>query len=102
MRASLLLCLMTTIATAQSLTYPETRKDGSIAKFYDVSLFINDEPDQYNNIGSIATGQTKEEREAKAPKTYIGNAKRQWAANNPNPVSTATGLTEEEDNSLPF
>ena len=34
MRASLLLCLMTTIATAQSLTYPETRKDGSIIDDY--------------------------------------------------------------------
>lgn len=34
MRASLLLCFMTTISTAQSLTYPETRKDGSIIDEY--------------------------------------------------------------------
>jgi hypothetical protein len=77
-------------------------KNGNTALFYDVSLFINDEPDQYNNIGSIATGQTKEEREARTPKTYIGNAKRQWSANNPNPTSTATGLTQQESDDLPF
>ena len=34
MRASLLLCFMTTISTAQSLTYTETRKDGSIIDEY--------------------------------------------------------------------
>jgi hypothetical protein len=33
-----------------------TLKDGSIAKFFDISIFINDEQDKYNNIASISGG----------------------------------------------
>ena len=57
-----------------------TRKDGTKALFIDLTLYVNSEADQYSNIGSVAINQSKEEREAKAPKVYVGNAKRQWAS----------------------
>lgn len=84
-----------------------TRKDGTLAKFLDLTLYVNDEADSYNQIGSVSLGQSKEEREAQKPKVYIGNAKRQWAANGgstqPLPrQNNGMGLTEEEENSLPF
>ena len=38
----------------------------------------NDEVDNYGNQGPMVIEQSKEEREAKAPKTYLGNVKVVW------------------------
>jgi len=40
-----------------------------------VTISLNDTPDQYGNNASIWVSQTKEERDAKAPKVYLGNGK---------------------------
>ena len=45
------------------------------AKYYDLTIFVNDEKNKYDQDVSIATGQTKEERTAKEKRTYIGNGK---------------------------
>lgn len=58
-----------------------TKKDGSIGKYYGVTVTINDEQDQYGNIASMADEQTKEERESKAKRNYLCNGKRVWASN---------------------
>jgi hypothetical protein len=50
------------------------------AKYYPVLIMLNDEADKYGNDCSIATGQTKEEREAKQKKSFIGNAKTVWSS----------------------
>ena len=39
---------------------------------------MNDELDQFGNQGPVVVEQTKEEREAKAEKTYLGNVKVVW------------------------
>ena len=39
---------------------------------------MNDETDQFGNQGPVVVEQTKEERDAKAPKTYLGNVKVVW------------------------
>ncbi len=44
-------------------------------KFYPLSIFVNDEKDAYDNDVSVAEGQTKEEREAKDKKNYLGNGR---------------------------
>ena len=49
-------------------------------KYLNVTVWVNDEPDTYSNHASIQVSQTKEEREGKAPRTYIGNLKRPAAA----------------------
>jgi hypothetical protein len=49
---------------------------GEKGTYLDADLWINDEPDQYGNDGSISMSQTKEEREAKIAKIYIGKGKK--------------------------
>lgn len=46
------------------------------AKYVSLDVWINDEEDKYGNHASIALKQSKEERDAKAKKTYIGNGKK--------------------------
>lgn len=55
-------------------------------KYLNVSLWINDAEDQYGNIGSLQVSQTKDEREAGAKKTYIGNFKEPKPAANAAPT----------------
>jgi hypothetical protein len=62
--------------------------DGRTGKFLNVTITINDEVDKYGNNASIFESQTKEEREAKTPKNYLGNGKVIW--------------TLEKKNDLPF
>lgn len=48
-------------------------KNGKL--YLNVDIWINNDVDQYGNIGSISVRQTKDEREAKEKKTYLGNFK---------------------------
>ena len=58
------------------------------------SISVNDEPDQFGNNGPVIVDQTKEEREAKAPKVYLGNSKVVWTNGTfPEPVK-AQGATQ--------
>ena len=47
-------------------------------KYLPITITLNDELDQFGNQGPVVVEQTKEEREAKAPKTYLGNVKVVW------------------------
>lgn len=49
---------------------------GKKGKYIDLDVWIDDEADQYGNDASVSVRQTKEEREAKARKTYVGNGKK--------------------------
>jgi len=81
---------------------------GKKGKYLPITITINDEVDQFGNQGPVVVEQTKEERDAKAPKTYLGNVKVLWTngtfpdrvpfENNAAPV--AKPKVEEED--LPF
>jgi|TARA_R100000781_G_scaffold113589_1_gene82380 hypothetical protein len=51
---------------------------GAKGKYLPISITINDEVDQFSNNGPVIVEQTKEEREAKEPKTYLGNVKVVW------------------------
>lgn len=50
-----------------------TDKNGN--KWLNVTIWLNENVDQYGNSGSIQINQSKEQRDAKAPKVYIGNLK---------------------------
>ena len=54
-----------------------TKKDGSVAKYVNLTTFINpSEEDQYGNHGFISQSMTKEEREAGEERPPIlGNVK---------------------------
>ena len=51
---------------------------GKKGKYLPITITINDEPDQFGNQGPIVVAQTKEEREAKQGKTYLGNVQVVW------------------------
>ena len=69
-------------------------KNGSA--YYNIDIFIKDEKDQYGNDCSISQSQSKEQREAKEKKVYIGNGKSVW-----NSDSSQSENKSEEIN-LPF
>ena len=69
---------MSTIINASlDLTKIEKSKiiKGKKGSYINVTMFVNDEVDQYGNNASIIMSQTKEEREAKTPRVYLGNGK---------------------------
>ena len=51
---------------------------GKKGKYLPITITLNDEVDQFGNQGPVVVEQTKEERDAKAPKTYLGNVKVVW------------------------
>lgn len=44
-------------------------------KYLNINIWVNDEIDQYGNIGSIQLSQSKAERTSGEKKLYIGNFK---------------------------
>ena len=52
--------------------------EGKKGKYLPITITVNDEPDQFGNQGPVIVDQTKEEREAKTAKTYLGNVQVVW------------------------
>ena len=52
--------------------------EGKKGKYLPITITVNDEPDQFGNQGPVVVEQSKEERDAKSPKTYLGNVKVVW------------------------
>tara|TARA_R100000963_G_C4555664_1_gene46668 strand:- start:11 stop:325 length:315 start_codon:yes stop_codon:yes gene_type:complete len=55
---------------------------GKKGKYLPITVTLNDEVDQFGNNGPIIIAQSKEEREAKEAKTYLGNAQVVWTNGN--------------------
>ena len=51
---------------------------GKKGKYLPITITLNDEVDQFGNQGPVVVEQTKEERDAKAAKTYLCNLKVVW------------------------
>ncbi len=81
---------------------------GKKGSYLPITITLNDELDQFGNQGPVVVEQTKEERDAKAPKTYLGNVKVVWsngtnvdpAPRDNNSAPAAAPAEVEED--LPF
>ena len=52
--------------------------EGKKGKYLPITITLNDELDQFGNQGPIVVAQTKEERETKTAKTYLGNVQVVW------------------------
>lgn len=52
--------------------------EGKKGKYLPLTLTVNDEVDQFGNQGPVIVAQSKEEREAKGEKVYLGNATVIW------------------------
>lgn len=67
-------------------------------KYLNINVWVNDELDQFGNIGSIQYSQTKEERETSDKKPYIGNFKEYKAATPQNAAPVSNSVVDD----LPF
>jgi len=84
---------------AKHSAFSKSEKTGEM--FCNLTLFINDQPDQYDNDGSIKLNSKKEKREAEKDlfkKGYVGNFKAN-KSNEPAPINDSD--TQEYDD-LPF
>jgi len=52
--------------------------DGKKGKYLPITITLNDEPDQFGNQGPVVVAQSKEERDAKEAKVYLGNVQVVW------------------------
>jgi hypothetical protein len=70
------------------------------------TMSINDTQDDYGNNASVFIQQTKEEREAKVKKVYVGNGKVQWTDGKIVKAEfvekTIQSTNEKVENDLPF
>ena len=67
-------------------------KDGAV--YYNLTISVSDETRFGNNV-ALMDSQTKEERDAKKPKNYLGNGKVVWTD------GTVTLAEKEEDAKIP-
>jgi hypothetical protein len=76
-------------------------KDGAV--YYNFTVSVNDDSNQYGqNVGAIDS-QTKEEREAKKNKLYIGNGTVVWTDGSIKTAEKKAEVTATvDDDSLPF
>ena len=77
-------------------------KDGAV--YYNCTLSVNDEANQWGQNVALTDSQTKEEREAKKAKNYLGNGNVVWTDGNIVAVKkeAAAQKTEEVEVDLPF
>ena len=81
---------------------------GKKGKYLPITITLNNDLDQCGNQGPVVVEQTKEERDAKAAKTYLGNVKVVWsngqnvdpAPRDNAPTQSAPSPVDAED--LPF
>ena len=86
--------------------------EGKKGKYLPITITINNDVDQFGNNGPVIVSQTKEEREAKNEKVYLGNAQIVWtdgvfpeaAKQNGNTPQQASLKLQSivEENDLPF
>ena len=77
-------------------------KDNAV--YYNFTVAINDEANQWGQNVSSYDSQTKEERDAKKAKTYLGNGNVVWTDGNIKAVKKETASQGKEDvtSDLPF
>ena len=76
-------------------------KDGAV--YYNFTIGVNDESNQWGQNVSATDSQTKEEREAKKPKSYLGNGNVVWTDGNIKLADKKVEVTAKEiESDLPF
>lgn len=82
---------------------------GKKGTYLNLTVAINDEKDAYDNDVSAWQGQTKDEVQAKAQKTYLGNGRVFWSSDSttvqsPPPTNNAYQTSEQQQDhqDLPF
>ncbi len=77
---------------------------GKKGSYVNLTLFQNDDT-RYGNNASVSLAQSKEDRDAKNPKVYLGNGKVAWVSEDGVSVAEredAPAETEDVSDGLPF
>jgi hypothetical protein len=77
---------------------------GKKGSYVNLTLFQNDDT-RYGNNASVSLAQTKEDRDSKNPKVYLGNGKVAWVSEDGVSVAEredAPAETESVSDGLPF
>ena len=75
--------------------------EGKKGKYLPITITVNDEVDQFGNQGPIIDTQSKEERDSKMKKNYLGNVQVVWTnGNNVDPAPRDDNNNNNPD--LPF
>jgi hypothetical protein len=74
--------------------------EGKKGRYAELTVMINDETSEYGSNVSVSMNQTKEERDNKNPKTYVGNGKVLW--NDGKITNVEKEQPQETENDLPF
>ena len=77
-----------------NLKYTKVKK----GKYYPITIVVNDELGQFGDSGYIQTEQTKEERDAKLPKSFLGNVKVVWTNGQNVNVAPKEGQPQQQSN----
>ena len=83
---------------------------GKKGKYLPITITLNDDVDQFGNNGPVVVQQSKEEREAKTEKVYLGNVKVVWtngenvaaAPRDGGPAPVQQAAVAQADDDLPF
>ncbi len=76
---------------------------GKKGVYYNFTISVNDETNQFGQNVSAFDSQTKEEREAKKPKQYIGNGKVFWTDGKSTKAQQESQPQDNDNNvDLPF
>ena len=88
------------IKTSIDLTKIDKSKiiEGKKGKYLPITITLNDEVDQFGNQGPVIISQSKEERETKTDKIYLGNVQVVWT--NGENVNTAPREGEPEKSNV--
>jgi len=84
--------------------------DGKKGKYLPITITLNDELDQFGNQGPVIVSQSKEEREGKVDKVYLGNVQVVWsngenvsaAPRDGSPAPVQQAAVAQADDDLPF
>lgn len=79
---------------------------GKKGKYVNLTVTVNDELDKFGNQGPVTLSQTKEQRENKEPRKFLGNVKVAWTNGQINKLDGNTvpnkPVSQPEESDLPF
>jgi hypothetical protein len=79
---------------------------GKKGTYANITVSVNDEDDQFGNNTSVWESQTKEERDDKIDRNFLGNGKVVWSSQSSNDTkktsSKKASKQDDDDDDLPF
>jgi len=77
---------------------------GKKGTYLNLDIWVNDEPDQYGKDVDIQQSLTKEEREANAPKVYLGKGEKKfgWEGDSVTSQAPPKSSADDESDEIPF